>query len=43
MTPADLDARPTAPPAPCALPGTPLAGALPGIAACVHCGFYLQA
>jgi glycolate oxidase iron-sulfur subunit len=27
----------------CALPGTPLAGALPGINACVHCGFCLQA
>jgi glycolate oxidase iron-sulfur subunit len=29
--------------APCALPGTPLAAALPGIDACVHCGFCLQA
>ena len=27
----------------CALPGTPLAAALPGINACVHCGFCLQA
>ena len=27
----------------CALPNTPLAGALPGINACVHCGFCLQA
>ena len=27
----------------CALPGTPLASALPGINACVHCGFCLQA
>lgn len=27
----------------CALPGSPLAGALPGINACVHCGFCLQA
>jgi glycolate oxidase iron-sulfur subunit len=27
----------------CALPDTPLAGALPGINACVHCGFCLQA
>ncbi|HZE09279.1 MAG TPA: heterodisulfide reductase-related iron-sulfur binding cluster [Gemmatimonadaceae bacterium] len=27
----------------CALPGTPLADALPGINACVHCGFCLQA
>lgn len=26
----------------CALPGSPLAGALPGINACVHCGFCLQ-
>ena len=31
----------TAPP--CALPGTPLADALPGINTCVHCGFCLQA
>src|SRR5438067_4549946 len=29
--------------APCALPGTPLAAAKPGIDACVHCGFCLQA
>jgi glycolate oxidase iron-sulfur subunit len=29
--------------APCALEGTPLAAALPGINACVHCGFCLQA
>ena len=28
--------------APCALPGTPLAGVRPGIDACVHCGFCLQ-
>jgi glycolate oxidase iron-sulfur subunit len=27
----------------CALPGSPLADALPGINACVHCGFCLQA
>ena len=27
----------------CALPGTPLAASLPGINACVHCGFCLQA
>jgi glycolate oxidase iron-sulfur subunit len=27
----------------CALPGTPLADSLPGINACVHCGFCLQA
>ena len=27
----------------CALPGTPLADALPGINACVHCGFCLEA
>jgi glycolate oxidase iron-sulfur subunit len=27
----------------CALPGTPLADVLPGINACVHCGFCLQA
>ena len=30
-------------PAPCAIPGTPLAGATAGIDACVHCGFCLQA
>ena len=29
--------------APCAIPGTPLAEARPGIDACVHCGFCLQA
>ncbi|MCU0635691.1 MAG: 4Fe-4S dicluster domain-containing protein, partial [Gemmatimonadaceae bacterium] len=34
--------RETAPTA-CALPGTPLADAIPGIDACVHCGFCLQA
>lgn len=28
---------------PCALPGSPLEAALPGINACVHCGFCLQA
>src|SRR6185437_2772023 len=28
---------------PCAVPGTPLAGAMPGIMICVHCGFCLQA
>ena len=28
---------------PCAVPGTPLAGAMPGIMTCVHCGFCLQA
>lgn len=28
--------------APCALPGSPLAEARPGIDACVHCGFCLQ-
>ena len=27
----------------CALPDTPLAGAVPGIMTCVHCGFCLQA
>ena len=27
----------------CALPGTPLAAELPGLDACVHCGFCLQA
>lgn len=27
----------------CALPGTPLAAAMPGLDACVHCGFCLQA
>jgi len=34
----DSDAGPV-----CALEGTPLAAALPGINACVHCGFCLQA
>ena len=29
--------------APCALPDSPLAAAKPGIDACVHCGFCLQA
>ncbi len=29
--------------APCAVPGTPLAGVVPGIMTCVHCGFCLQA
>ena len=35
----------TSPPSrlPCALPGTPLAAARPGIDTCVHCGFCLQA
>lgn len=28
---------------PCALPGTPLEAAIPGIDTCVHCGFCLQA
>jgi glycolate oxidase iron-sulfur subunit len=28
---------------PCAVPGTPLAAAVPGIDMCVHCGFCLQA
>lgn len=28
---------------PCAIPGTPLADATPGLDACVHCGFCLQA
>jgi glycolate oxidase iron-sulfur subunit len=37
-TPTPADAVP-----PCALPNTPLADALPGINACVHCGFCLQA
>ncbi|MBA3342980.1 MAG: 4Fe-4S dicluster domain-containing protein [Gemmatimonadaceae bacterium] len=35
---APADARPA-----CALPDSPLAAALPGINACVHCGFCLQA
>jgi glycolate oxidase iron-sulfur subunit len=51
MSSADLDTRPMpAPPArsprtgaACALPDSPLAAALPGIDACVHCGFCLQA
>ena len=30
-------------PPPCAIPGTPLARAAPGIDTCVHCGFCLQA
>ena len=30
-------------PPPCAIPGTPLASAAPGIDTCVHCGFCLQA
>ena len=33
----------TLPTPPCALPGTPLAAAVPGIELCVHCGFCLQA
>src|SRR6476619_7112739 len=39
------DESPTASDAtrPCALEGTPLAATLPGINACVHCGFCLQA
>jgi len=37
-SPAPADATPA-----CALPNTPLAAALPGINACVHCGFCLQA
>lgn len=28
---------------PCAIPGTPLAQAMPGLDTCVHCGFCLQA
>ena len=39
---AALDAAPNAAP-PCAMPGTPLARALPGLMTCVHCGFCLQA
>ncbi|MFN2601640.1 MAG: (Fe-S)-binding protein [Gemmatimonadaceae bacterium] len=35
--PVPADAAP-----PCALPDSPLAGELPGINACVHCGFCLQ-
>jgi glycolate oxidase iron-sulfur subunit len=48
MTPADLapteemSRAPRAVPPPCAVPDTPLAAALPGIDACVHCGFCLQ-
>jgi glycolate dehydrogenase iron-sulfur subunit len=30
------------PTAPCAIPDTPLAAAMPGIETCVHCGFCLQ-
>jgi glycolate oxidase iron-sulfur subunit len=37
-SPTPADAGPA-----CALQGTPLAAALPGINACVHCGFCLQA
>jgi glycolate oxidase iron-sulfur subunit len=37
------DPLPSDPMPGCALPGTPLAAALPGINACVHCGFCLQA
>ncbi|HEX5831403.1 MAG TPA: heterodisulfide reductase-related iron-sulfur binding cluster, partial [Gemmatimonadaceae bacterium] len=33
----------SAPTRACALPGTPLEAAMPGIDACVHCGFCLQA
>jgi glycolate oxidase iron-sulfur subunit len=35
--PLPADAKPE-----CALPGSPLAGEIPGIDACVHCGFCLQ-
>ena len=38
-----MDPLPHDPMPGCALPGTPLADALPGINACVHCGFCLQA
>jgi glycolate oxidase iron-sulfur subunit len=38
VTPTPADATPA-----CALPNSPLADALPGINACVHCGFCLQA
>jgi glycolate oxidase iron-sulfur subunit len=38
-----IDPLPHDPMPGCALPGTPLADALPGINACVHCGFCLQA
>jgi glycolate oxidase iron-sulfur subunit len=37
-SPTPADATPA-----CALPGSPLEAALPGINACVHCGFCLQA
>lgn len=37
------DATPADAVLPCALPGSPLEGVLPGINACVHCGFCLQA
>ena len=37
-SPTPADAMPA-----CALPGSPLEAALPGINACVHCGFCLQA
>ena len=40
---ADMPHAARSAPAPCALPDSPLAGALPGIDACVHCGFCLQA
>lgn len=45
LTFADVDQSPVADDAgpACALQGTPLAAALPGINACVHCGFCLQA
>jgi glycolate oxidase iron-sulfur subunit len=36
-------AHPTTRSLPCAIPGTPLADAVPGIDTCVHCGFCLQA
>ena len=36
-------ATPASHPLPCAIPGTPLADAVPGIDTCVHCGFCLQA
>lgn len=38
QSPVAADAAPA-----CALPGSPLEAALPGINACVHCGFCLQA
>src|SRR5918911_4024174 len=37
------DVLPSPTPRTCALPGTPLAAALPGLDTCVHCGFCLQA